>query len=144
MGTYQSESDRNRGALLAGLYGQGYNQALTRQDQQLANLQGTAGFQTGMESQGIAGLEAVGAQAQALEQQKLNQLAAAGQTAYTLPMNRLTDVANIYGSIAGAMPGSPTQKFSPSPVATGIGGFANMYQVLSGQNKDINQVGMKA
>ena len=79
-----------------------------------------------MESQGIAGLEAVGAQAQALEQQKLNQLAAAGQTAYTLPMNRLTDVANIYGSIAGAMPGSPTQKFSPSPLATGIGGFANM------------------
>jgi len=133
MGTYQSESDRNRAAMLAGLYGQGYNQALTRQDQQLANLQGTAGFQTGMESQGIAGLEAVGAQNQALEQQKLNQLAAAGQTAYTLPMNRLTDVANIYGSIAGAMPGSPTQKFSPSPVATGIGGFANMWKTMQGQ-----------
>ena len=132
MGQYQSESDRNRAALLAGLYGQGYNQALDRQQNQLQNLQGVAGFQTGMESQGIAGLEAVGAQAQALEQQKLNQLAAAGQTAYTLPMNRLTDVANIYGSIAGAMPGSPTQKFSPSPLATGIGGFANMYQTMGG------------
>jgi len=142
MGTYQSESDRNRAALLAGLQGQGYNQALTRQDQQLAALQNMAQFQTGMESQGIAGMEAVGAQAQALEQQKLNQLAAAGQTAYTLPMNRLTDVANIYGSIAGAMPGSPTQKFTPSPVATGIGGFANMYQVLSGKDKPISQVGM--
>ena len=140
MGQYQSESDRNRAALLAGLYGQGYNQALTQQQQQLGNLQNMAGFQTGLESQGIAGLEAVGAQAQALEQQKLNQLAAAGQTAYTLPMNRLTDVANIYGSIAGAMPGSPTQKFSPSPVATGIGGFANMWQVLSGQDKDIKNV----
>ena len=92
-----------------------------------------AGFQTGMESQGIAGLEAVGSQAQALEQQKLNQLAAAGQTAYTLPMNRITDVANIYGSVAGAMPGSPTQKFSPSPVATGIGGFANMWKTMQGQ-----------
>jgi hypothetical protein len=133
MGQYQSESDRNRAAMLAGLYGQGYNQALQRQDNQLSALQGMAGFQTGLESQGIAGLEAVGAQAQALEQQKLNQLAAAGQTAYTLPMNRLTDVANIYGSIAGAMPGSPTQKFTPSPVATGIGGFANMWQVLSGK-----------
>jgi len=140
MGTYQSESDRNRAALLAGLYGQGYTQALTRQDQQLANLQNVAGFQTGMESQGIAGMEAVGAQAQALEQQKLNQLAAAGQTAYTLPMNRLTDVANIYGSIAGAMPGSPTQKFQPSPIATGIGGFANMWQVLQGQNKNVQNV----
>jgi len=140
MGTYQSESDRNRAALLAGLYGQGYTQALTQQDKQLANLQNMASFQTGMESQGIAGMEAVGAQAQALEQQKLNQLAAAGQTAYTLPMNRLTDVANIYGSIAGAMPGSPTQKFSPSPVATGIGGFANMWQVLQGQNKNVQNV----
>jgi hypothetical protein len=141
MGTYQSESDRNRAALLAGLRGQGYTQALTRQDQQLANLQNVAGFQTGMESQGIAGMEAVGAQAQALEQQKLNQLAAAGQTAYTLPMNRLTDVANIYGSVAGAMPGSPTQKFTPSPMATGIGGFANMWQVLNDpKNKQMTQV----
>jgi hypothetical protein len=136
MGTYQSESDRNRAALLAGLYGQGYNQALTQQDKQLQNLQNVAGFQTGMESQGIAGMEAVGAQAQALEQQKLNQLAAAGQTAYTLPMNRLTDVANIYGSIAGAMPGSPTQKFQPSPVVSGIGGFANMWKTMQDLEKN--------
>jgi len=138
MGTYQSESDRNRAALLAGMQGQGYTQALGQQQQQLANLQGMVGFDAGLQGQKIAGLEAVGAQAQALEQQKLNQLAAAGQTAYTLPMNRLTDVANIYGSIAGAMPGSPTQKFSPSPVATGIGGFANMWQTL--QNPDTNQL----
>ena len=89
-----------------------------------------------MESQGIAGMEAVGAQAQALEQQKLNQLAAAGQTAYTLPMNRLTDVANIYGSIAGAMPGSPTQKFTPSPMAVGIGGFGNWWETMRGGEKD--------
>jgi hypothetical protein len=132
MGTYQSESDRNRAAMLAGLRGQGYQQALGLQQQQLGNLQNMVGFQGGLESQKIAGLEAVGAQAQALEQQKLNQLAAAGQTAYTLPMNRLTDVANIYGSIAGAMPGAPTQKFTPNPVVSGIGGFANMYQTLGG------------
>ena len=143
MGTYQSESDRNRAALLAGMQGQGYNQALQQQQQQLANLQGMVGFDAGLQGQKIAGLEAVGAQAQALEQQKLNQLAAAGQTAYTLPMNRLTDVANIYGSIAGAMPGSPTQKFSPSPIATGIGGFANMWQVMNDpKNKQMTQVGV--
>ena len=138
MGTYQSESDRNRAALLAGMRGQGYNQALTQQQQQLQNLQGMVGFDAELQGQKIAGMEAVGAQAQALEQQKLNQLAAAGQTAYTLPMNRLTDVANIYGSIAGAMPGSPTQKFSPSPIATGIGGFANMWQTM--RNPDKNQL----
>jgi hypothetical protein len=132
MGTYQSESDRNRAALLAGMQGQGYTQALDLQQQQLGNLQGMVGFDAGLQGQKIAGLEAVGAQAQALEQQKLNQLAAAGQTAYTLPMNRLTDVANIYGSIAGAMPGSPTQKFTPNPVVSGIGGFANMFQTLGG------------
>ena len=135
MGTYQSESDRNRAALFAGMQGQGYNQALTQQQQQLQNLQGMVGFDAGLQGQKIAGMEAVGAQAQALEQQKLNQLAAAGQTAYTLPMNRLTDVANIYGSIAGAMPGSPTQKFSPNPIATGIGGFANMWQTLNNPDK---------
>jgi len=132
MGTYQSESDRNRAALLAGMQGQGYTQALGQQQQQLANLQGMVGFDAGLQGQKIAGMEAVGAQAQALEQQKLNQLAAAGQTAYTLPMNRLTDVANIYGSIAGAMPGSPTQKFTPNPVVSGIGGFANMFSTLGG------------
>ena len=135
MGQYQSESDRNRAALLAGLYGQGYNQALTQQDKQLQNLQNMATFQTGLESQGIAGLEIVGQQAQALEQQKLNQLAAAGQTAYTLPMNRLTDVANIYGSIAGAMPGSPTQKFQPSPLAVGVGGFGNWWETMRGDKE---------
>jgi len=140
MGEYQSGSDRNRAALLAGMQGQGYNQALAQQQQQLSNLQGMGTYQTGMEAQGIAGMEAVGAQAQALEQQKLNQLAAAGQTAYTLPMNRLTDVANIYGSIAGAMPGSPTQKFQPSPVATGIGGFSNMWSVMNDPNKNVQSV----
>ena len=30
------------------------------------------------------------------------------------------------------MPGSPTQKFTPNPLLTGIGGFANMYTTLGG------------
>tara|TARA_R100001594_G_scaffold807_2_gene3315 strand:+ start:3538 stop:4488 length:951 start_codon:yes stop_codon:yes gene_type:complete len=132
MGQYQSESDRNRAALLAGLYGQGYNQALTQQQQQLANLQGMTGLEPGLQAQGVAALEAVGAQDQALEQQKLNQLAEAQRLGYQLPMDRITDVANIYGTVAGAMPGSPTQKFTPSPMVQGIGGFANMYSTLGG------------
>ena len=85
----------------------------------------------GLQQTEAAGLEALGLQDQQLEQQKLNQLALAAQTAYDLPQQRITDVANIYGSIAGAMPGSPTQKFTPNPVVQGIGGFANMYRTLT-------------
>ena len=141
MGQYQSESDRNRAALLAGLYGQGYNQALTRQDQQLAKLQQMGTYQTGLEQQGIASLEAMGAADQALEQQKLNQLALGAQQGYQLPMQRVQDVANIYGGIAGAMPGSPTQPFQPSPLATGIGGglsAANIMGMFGQQNRPVN------
>ena len=129
---YQSNSDRNRAALLAGLYGTGYNQALTQQQQQLANLQGMATFVPGLQQQNIAAFDALGQQDQLLEQSKLNALAQANQSAYQLPLDRITDVANIYGTVSGAMPGSPTQKFTPNPLLTGIGGFANMYTTLGG------------
>ena len=132
MAQYQSESDRNRAAMLAGLQGQGYQQALSQQQQQLANLQGMAAFEPGLQAQQAAGLEAIGAQDQALEQQKLNQLAEAQRLGYQLPMDRISDVANIYGTVAGSMPGSPTQKFSPNPIIQGIGGFSNMYTTLGG------------
>jgi hypothetical protein len=131
---YQSSSDRDRSALLAGLYGQGYNQALTQQQQQLGNLQGMAGFVPGLQQQQYQDVATLGAEEQALEQQKLNQLATGAQTAYQLPMTRLTDVANVYGSVAGAMPGSPTQPFTQSPVATGIGSFFGMQNLMKGVN----------
>jgi len=130
MGTYQSESDRNRAALLAGLTGQGYQQALDRQRQQLSDLQAMGTYTTGLEQQGIGSLQALGAEDQALEQQKLNQLALGAQQGYQLPMQRIADVANIYGGIAGAMPGSPTQPFQPMPLATGIGGGVSAAYML--------------
>jgi len=129
---YQSSSDRDRAALLAGLYGQGYNQALQQQQQQLGNLQGMAGFLPGLQQQQYQDVATLGAEEQALEQQKLNQLALGAQQGYQLPMTRLTDVANIYGSVAGAMPGSPTQPFTQSPVATGIGSFFGMQNLMKG------------
>ena len=129
---YQSSSDRDRAALLAGLYGQGYQQALGQQQQQLGNLQTMAGFVPGLQQQQYTDIATLGAEEQALEQQKLNQLATAAQTAYQLPMTRLTDVANIYGSVSGAMPGSPTQPFTQSPVATGIGSFFGMQNLMKG------------
>ena len=128
---YRTQSDRNRAALLAGLYGTGFTQAQTQAQQQLGNLQTMAQTVPGLQQTEAAGLEALGLQDQQLEQQKLNQLALAAQQAYELPTQRITDVANIYGSIAGAMPGSPTQKFTPNPVVQGIGGFANMYRTTT-------------
>ena len=135
MAQYQAESDRNRAAMLAGLYGQGYQQALDLQQQQLGNLQTMATQVPQLQATEAAGLEALGMADQQLEQQKLNQLALAAQQGYELPLQRITDVANIYGSVAGAMPGSPTQKFTPNPVVQGIGGFANMYSVLNDPNR---------
>jgi hypothetical protein len=135
MAQYQADSDRNRAAMLAGLYGQGYQQALQQQQQQLGNLQTMATQVPQLQATEAAGLEALGMADQQLEQQKLNQLALAAQQGYDLPIQRLTDVANIYGSIAGAMPGSPTQKFTPNPVVQGIGGFANMYSVMNDPNR---------
>ena len=136
---YQSSSDRNRAALLAGLYGQGYDQAQGYRQQAMGNQlglgslqQGLASFVPGLEQQNLASLDAVGQQDQMLEQQKLNTIAQANQSAYQLPLDRITDVSNIYGSVAGAMPGSPSQKFTPNPILTGIGGFANMYTTLGG------------
>ena len=135
MAQYQADSDRNRAAMLAGLYGQGYQQALQQQQQQLGNLQTMATQVPQLQSQEAAGLEALGMADQQLEQQKLNQLALAAQQGYELPLQRITDVANIYGSVSGAMPGSPTQKFVPNPVVQGIGGFANMWSTLNDPNR---------
>ena len=132
MAQYQTESDRNRAAMLAGLYGQGYQQALDLQQQQLGNLQNMMTGGPAAQAQEAAGLEALGMADQQLEQQKLNQLALAAQQGYELPLQRITDVANIYGTVSGAMPGSPTQKFTSSPIVQGIGGFANMYSTLGG------------
>ena len=136
---YQSNSDRNRAAVLAGLYGQGYNQAQGYRQQAMDNQlglgslqQGLASFVPGMEQQNLASLSAIGQQDQLLEQSKLNAIAQANQSAYQLPLDRITDVANIYGSVSGAMPGSPTQKFQPNPILTGIGGFSNMYTTMGG------------
>jgi len=142
MSEYQTGSDRNRAALLAGLYGQGYQQSLAQQQQQLGNLQQMGTYTTGLEQQGIAGLQALGAEDQALEQQKLNQLALGAQQGYQLPVSRIQDVANIYGGIAGAMPGSPIQKFQPTPLATGIGGglsAATIMGMFGGQNTQQRQ-----
>ena len=69
----------------------------------------------------VAGLEALGAQDQVLEQSKLNAITTANQTAYQLPMQRISDYANIYGTIAGAMPGQQQAPgFRDNPILTPV------------------------
>ena len=55
-------------------------------------------------------------------------------------MQRVQDVANIYGGIAGAMPGSPTKPFQPMPLATGIGGGLSAAYML-GMGRDNTAAG---
>ena len=65
-------------------------------------------------------------------------MALGAQQGYQLPLQRVQDVANIYGGIAGAMPGSPTQQFQPTPLATGIGGGLSAAYML-GLGRDNTQ-----
>jgi len=67
-------------------------------------------------------------------------LALGAQQGFQLPMQRVQDVANIYGGIAGAMPGSPTQPFQPLPLATGIGGGLSAAYMM-GMGRDNTQQG---
>ena len=62
-------------------------------------------------------------------------MALGAQQGYQLPMQRIQDVSNIYGTISGAMPGSPTQPFQPTPLATGIGGGLSAAYML-GMGRD--------
>ena len=58
-------------------------------------------------------------------------------------MQRIQDVANIYGGIAGAMPGSPSQSFQPTPWVTGLGGgmaAADMMGMFGSQNQAAGQI----
>ena len=131
---YQSSSDRNRAAVLAGLYGQGYEQAQGYRQQAMDNQLGLGALQNqmaqfvpGLESQRVASLEALGGQDQLLEQNKLNAITTANQTAYQLPMQRITEYANLYGTVAGAMPGNQAGPgFQSNPFYNAVGGAANV------------------
>ena len=57
-------------------------------------------------------------------------------------MTRIQDVSNIYGGIAGSIPGAPTMPFQPSPMVTGIGGglgAANIMGMFGQQNTQQGQ-----
>ena len=127
---YDAASDMNRGMLYAGLEQQGFGQAQTLAQQGLQNLTGMAqlvpGLQQGLGQQfGVMG----GAE-NTYAQQLQNQLAQANVNAMELPMNRIQQAANIFGGVAGLVPGSPQQKFLPNPTYAGIGAFADSQNLM--------------
>ena len=127
---YQLGSDAQRGALLAQLEQQGFGQGIKGQQQALENISGMASFvptlQAGLGQQFGAMGGAENTYAQALQ----NQLAASNQMAMNLPMQRIGQAANIYGTIAGKVPGAPKEPFARSPMLTGIGAFAAGNQTI--------------
>lgn len=127
---YQSTSDANRALIQAGLLEKGFGQGIAGQQQALGNLTSMASLvptlQQGLGQQFGAMGTMENQYAQALE----NSRAAANQMALKLPMDRIQSAANIYGTVAGQVPGAPTQPFQSNPTYAGIGAFANLQNLM--------------
>jgi hypothetical protein len=114
----------------AGLLQQGFGQGLAGQQQALGNISGMASFvpqlQAGLGQQ----FGQMGGQENQYAQALLNAQASAGQQALNLPMARIGQAANIFGTVAGKVPGAPPQTFPTDPRLTGIGAFTGSQQTL--------------
>jgi len=127
---YQSTSDANRALINAKMLQQGFGQGLAGQQQALENISGMASFvpqlQAGLGQQ----FGQMGGQENQYAQALLNAQAMAGQQALNLPMARIGQAANIFGTVAGKVPGAPTPSFAANPLQTGIGAFTTAQQTL--------------
>jgi len=134
---YQSGSDINRALLNAKMLQGGFGQGLAGQQQALQNISGMASMVPTLQGGLSQQFGAMGGQESTYAQALLNSQAAAGQQALNLPMQRISQAANIYGTIAGKVPGAPTAPFASDPKLTGIGAFAagqkNLGQLLGAQ-----------
>ena len=134
---YQSGSDINRALLNAKMLQGGFGQGLAGQQQALQNISGMASMVPTLQGGLSQQLGAMGGQESTYAQALLNAQAVAGQQALNLPMARIGQAANIYGTIAGKVPGAPPAPFATDPVTRGIGAFAmgqqNLGQLLGAQ-----------
>jgi len=134
---YQSGSDINRALLNAKMLQGGFGQGLAGQQQALQNISGMASMVPTLQGGLSQQLGAMGGQESTYAQALLNSQAAAGQQALNLPMARIGQAANIYGTIAGKVPGAPPAPFATDPVTRGIGAFAmgqqNLGQLMGAQ-----------
>ena len=134
---YQTQSDRNRAALYAGLQQQGFGQAQQARQQDLLNQMGIsqaqlglgqyqtglAGTQQAMAAADISNIGRVGAVGQAQTQAELDAIREANRLAAYEPLERL----GIYGTgVTGLMGGYPAQyqftsQPNPTPLQSALG-----------------------
>ena len=127
----QSGLGRNIADITAQLQAQNYSQAVQRQQQQLGNLTGLASFVPGLEQSQIQQLGTLGAGQQAYQQSILDAMTQANQLENVYGLGRLGSGANIFASLAGGIPAQPMAPPQPNPALSGIGGFANMFSLLT-------------
>ena len=129
---YASASDRNRAALEAGLLQQGFQQAQSARQQDLANQMGLANLQSGLGARAqdfsraqISGLGTLGAQQQAQSQAILDAQRQTAQLAVDDPRRRLSMLGAGITQLtpgAGAVTLSDAQAApSASPLTTALG-----------------------
>ena len=142
---YQTESDRNRAALLAQLEQQGFQQAQAARQQDFANQQALATQQAGLGTQAlgnvqrqIAGLGTLGATQQAKEQAQLDASRQFAQMAVQEPTTRLGMLGQGVTGLMGGMQGYGTTigqappQTSPLGTALGIGStLAGIYGYMN-------------
>ena len=142
---YQTESDRNRAALLAQLEQQGFQQAQAARQQDFANQQALATQQAGLGTQAlgnvqrqIAGLGTLGATQQAQNQAVLDAQRQFAQMAVQEPTTRLgmlgTGVTGLMGGTQGlgTTIGQAPPQTSPLGTALGIGStLAGIYGMMN-------------
>ena len=143
---YQSESDRNRAALQANLLQQGFQQAQTARQADLANQlnisrqQATlGGGMQNLAQQQISGLGKLGGVQQAQTQAVLDAQRQAAQTQAYEPYQRLGTYGSGVASLISGYPGSTqiqqTPQASALQTALGVGtGLAGIYGGLTGKN----------
>ena len=143
---YQSDSDRNRAALQAGLLQQGFQQAQAARQADLKNQLGISqqqatlggGIQNLVQQQ-ISGLGRLGGVQQAQTQAVLDAQRQAAQTQAYEPYQRLGTYGSGVASLISGYPGSSqitqTPQASALQTALGVGtGLAGIYGGLTGKN----------
>ena len=127
----QSGLGRNIADITAQLQAQNYSQAVQRQQQQLGNLTGLASFVPGLEQAQIQQLGTLGTGQQAYQQSILDAMTQANQLENVYGLGRLGTGTNIFAGLASGVPSQPMAPIQPNPALSGIGAFANMFNLLT-------------
>ena len=124
---YQAASDRNRAAIEAQLRQSGFTQAQDLANRGYGQLTGLASLQPSLAYGTASQLGAAGNTAQQYSQGILNALQQGSVLQAQYPMQRLGGIADIFGKIAQATPGTPGQPITTNPFLTGAQAFASIY-----------------